>query len=138
MVPRVALIATIILVLLLTTWPVHPFVGHAHWHMVEWVPFSRVVSVRDLVANVALFMPLGLAVAWSARRARRATAVIVGLALSLFAEVYQVYCHDAFPTVTDLLANTLGAWLGAAWAVALARRNRIAPKPTKAPEAGRL
>lgn len=94
--------------------------GHAHWALVEWVPFSRVFSVRDLCANVALFVPLGAVIAWPSGRSRALAAVLTGLALSVLAETYQVYCHAAFPSTADVGANTLGAALGA-W---LVRRRR--------------
>lgn len=84
--------------------------------MVEWVPFSRLVVPRDIMANVALFMPLGYTIARPGGRSRIAIALIAGATLSLCAEFYQVYCHDAFPTTTDVLSNTFGTSLGALFA----------------------
>lgn len=129
--PRVWIIAALVPVLLITTWPAHQFAGHSHWQMVEWVPFSRLMSIRDVVANIALFMPLGFAIAWPGGRARIAIAVITGITLSLFAELYQVYCHDAFPTTADVLSNTLGTALGAVLARKRGNEPKIATKNTK-------
>lgn len=112
--PRFALAAAIALVLLLTTWPTHRFVGHSHWDRVEWMPFSRFIAPVDLVANLVVFLPLGFAATRRGWRFHRVVAL--GASLSVGAELYQVYCH-AFPTVTDILANTSGTALGAALAV---------------------
>lgn len=104
------------------------FVGHSHWPLVEWVPFTIIVSPRDIIANIALFVPFGLAFGWTRRRRPIRRAVAAAMLLSLGIELYQVYCHNHFPTTADVLANGLGAWLGArvAW--------RISPRPARVPE----
>jgi VanZ family protein len=108
---------------LLTTWPWR-LQDHAHWDAVEWIPFTRFVRPRDLVANIGLFVPLGVAYAWgSAGRRVAAQAAMAGLACSLAAELAQVFMHGRAPTVTDIIANTTGAWLGARWVVARRRRS---------------
>jgi VanZ family protein len=40
-------------------------------------------------------------------------AAIVGLALSLICEFYQVFSPVRFPSMTDVVMNTLGAFAGA-------------------------
>lgn len=108
---------------LLTTWPWR-LEDHAHWDAVEWIPFTRFVRPRDLIANIGLFVPLGVAYAWGGTGRRVvAQAVLAGLACSLAAELAQVFMHGRAPTVTDLIANTTGAWLGARWVVARRRRS---------------
>lgn len=108
-----AIAATLLFACVITTWPVHPFVGHSHWPGVEWVPFSRRIAPLDVVANIVVFIPLGAAIAWPGDRRRVRLAIAAAALVSLLAETYQVYCHDAFPTMTDVLANTGGAALGA-------------------------
>lgn len=99
-------------------WSVY-YVGHSHWAHVEWVPFTRWVRPLDVVLNIALFIPLGAsaAAAWSSpdpgSTARRRRAIVAGACLlSVSVELFQVYCHGRLPTTTDVLTNTLGAWLG--------------------------
>lgn len=137
--PRV-LAAILIVILLVTVRPWYGFVGHSHWANVEWVPFSHGVRPFDCVANVLLFVPLGAALTWGrfgggeaplpggrspwkSPRAAIVQATIAGALLSMAVELYQVYCHGHFPTMTDVLTNTTGAWLGA-WFGASTSRSR--------------
>jgi glycopeptide antibiotics resistance protein len=122
---RALVLAGVLLVILLVTVrPWYGFVGHSHWQLVEWVPFSAGVRPFDIIANVMLFVPFGAALAW--RRGGRAVlfATVAGALLSLSVELYQVYCHGHFPTMTDVLTNTSGTLLGAALG-AWGFRNRI-------------
>lgn len=66
------------------------------------------VTVSDLVQNVALFVPLGFALAFSGGRA-----LLVGAAISLVVEVTQVFIPGRFPSPVDFATNTAGAGLGA-------------------------
>jgi len=108
-----AVIAALVPILLLTTWPFRPFVGHSHWAAVEWMPFTQKQAPLDFVLNTLLFVPLGVAVAWRARSGGIGRATVVGLLVALLVETYQIFTHTAFPTLADVLANTLGAWGGA-------------------------
>jgi glycopeptide antibiotics resistance protein len=44
-------------------------------------------------------------------------AALVGLLLSVTCELYQVFSPVRFPTMTDVLMNTIGALAGASFAV---------------------
>lgn len=124
--------APVAVIALLTTWPWR-FQNHAHWDAVEWIPFTRFARPRDLVASIGLFVPLGVTYAWGgAGRQVAAPAAIAGLACSLAAELAQVFMHGRAPTVTDLIANTTGAWLGARWLVARQRRSAASSAPRAA------
>jgi glycopeptide antibiotics resistance protein len=112
-VTRALFITAIVAVIVnVTMWPWSTFVGHSHWRLVEWVPFSHGVRPLDIIANLVLFVPFGWALAVG--RARRAMPLIVlaGALLSMSIELLQVYCHGHFPTSTDVLTNTCGTWLG--------------------------
>jgi len=80
----------------------------------------------DVICNVGLFIPLGLALGLTGRSTRRALGV--GLGVSLVIETIQAWVlpgRDA--TLSDLLTNTLGTTLGAQlarWAPRL-----LAPTP---------
>lgn len=69
------------------------------------------LDALEVLVNVLGFLPIG----WLAVRAgwRRGTAVLLGFAVSVSMEVAQVFFAERIPAVTDLLANTLGAWIGA-------------------------
>lgn len=118
------------LILLATTWPLSRFQDHAHWSQVEWVPFTQYQRPFDLVANVALFVPFGLAFAWKGEAARVRRATAVAFLITLAVETGQVFTHNRAATVTDLMANTAGAWIGAR----LATRTRSAAVSASAAE----
>lgn len=80
----------------------------------------------EFTANVAMFVPLGLLLTLSMRRA------IVGaglaLVLSVCIELAQIALPSRQPTVRDVVANGVGAAVGAFIAWLILRR---APSPTK-------
>ncbi|MCR2801394.1 VanZ family protein [Microbacterium sp. zg-Y818] len=100
------------------------------WEGTAWLTFA----VLEFVANVVLFLPLGLLwVAWVGRR-RWWLATLAGLALSGAIEATQALALPArYPDVRDLIANTLGAALGAA---VVAGADRIG-RPPRGPRRGR-
>lgn len=61
--------------------------------------------------NLIMFVPLGYALGRAARR-RGATIVMAALAVSLSIEVAQVFLPGRHASAMDVLANTLGAYLG--------------------------
>lgn len=85
---------------------------HAHWDKVQWIPFvSPPVRFWDVVLNVVLYLPVGYFIA--ARRGAVWHAAVYGALLSTVTELAQVFGHGRFPSMTDLSANVIGAWLGA-------------------------
>lgn len=86
-------------------------------------------SRGDLVANLVLYLPLGLAVVASLRRATPAVALAAALAggtvLSLAVEVGQSYAPARVASLTDVVLNAVSALAGGA--AALAWRTRPAP-----------
>jgi VanZ family protein len=75
--------------------------------------------LRDAIANCVLYLPLG----WAYAKVRAAhgikpvyVAALVGLLLSLTCEFYQVFSPVRYPSMTDVLMNTIGALAGAALA----------------------
>lgn len=91
------------------------------WGRVRWIPLLDVLRsprrlLRDTIANALLYMPLGFA--YVRMRAVPGVRLIseagfVGLLLSLTCEFYQVFSPVRFPTMTDVLMNTIGALAGA-------------------------
>jgi VanZ family protein len=104
---------------LLAVVPWTDIVTHSHWGKVQWFPFmSPPVKIRDILVNVALYLPFGYSCA-AALRVRRPAVVRVALlaaALSVITEVTQVYSHSRFPSVQDVTCNVFGAVCGAWWA----------------------
>jgi glycopeptide antibiotics resistance protein len=85
----------------------------------------RASSRNDVVDNILLYIPFGVFAAYAVERrilAAVMTATAAGFALSLFVELAQFYDMGRFQQISDIFANTLGALLGAAGAVAARRR----------------
>lgn len=85
------------------------------------IPFEVGYPMLEFMANVALFVPIGALVsaAWPALQAWRVVAA--GTATSILIEVVQIGLPTRYPTVSDAIANTLGAAVGVV-TVALVRR----------------
>jgi glycopeptide antibiotics resistance protein len=106
--------------------PLSNFVGHSHWEYIKWVPIPTVEDLRspkylldissDIVGNTLLFLPLGYVL----RRLLTSSSPIrqlviaagIGGTLSLSIELYQVYCHNRFPSIFDVITNVAGALIG--------------------------
>lgn len=74
----------------------------------------------DVIANILLFMPLGLGLALALRR--RWTPVLLCLAFTVLVESLQIRVvsgRDA--SASDVLANTIGGWLGTELGLCYAR-----------------
>jgi VanZ family protein len=113
------LIGWILLILVLCTFPW--WVESPQWGRVRWIPLLDVFHsprrlLRDTIANWLLYLPLGFAyVRLRTAPAAKALgeAAVVGLLLSVTCEFYQVFSPVRFPTMTDVLTNTIGAFAGA-------------------------
>jgi glycopeptide antibiotics resistance protein len=73
-------------------------------------------SVRDLVLNVVLFVPIGFVFQLGRARGSAAAwvpALLLGAAVSAAVEVAQLFAPLRFPSLADLATNALGAVLGA-------------------------
>src|SRR3954466_9887206 len=68
-------------------------------------------GVADLLLNIALFMPLGAALALRGRS--RGRIAQLALLLSAAIELSQFYIPGRDPSASDVIANTCGAVLGA-------------------------
>lgn len=119
--------------------PLTNFVGHSHWEYIQWLPTANNFRSRrflfDIVANMALFLPLGYLLAQSrstttTRRSILLTAGIAGL-LSLSIEWFQVYCHNRHPSPTDVVSNVTGSLIGAF--LSIYRQNMATSPPSRTP-----
>lgn len=78
----------------------------------------QIHSLEDVIANLLLYLPLGAMLALASLKIhslsrRLGTALFAGLTLSLFFELAQGFVSQRFPTLSDVVLNTLGAGLGA-------------------------
>lgn len=100
--------------------PLQNFVGHSHWDHIQWtITPTHWHSLRfyfDVIANVALFFPLGLLLirVLRTRMAHTTTRIMgLGLLLSLGIEAFQIFCHNRHPSLFDVISNVTGTALGA-------------------------
>lgn len=101
--------------------PLGNFVGHSHWDIVRWVPFQDFSFspglIIDVIGNTVWFILFGyLAYYWTKRPDLpfRSIAMVTCFAggVSLSLELFQVFCHDRIPSMTDVACNVIGAALG--------------------------
>jgi glycopeptide antibiotics resistance protein len=96
----------------------------------EWIPFERnkmQIARSDVIANILFFMPLGILL--SLRKILKYyrnfslkdwfQIFSIGFSVSLMVEFLQLFTFDRHSSLIDLLANTLGNWLGAVFMLAI-------------------
>jgi glycopeptide antibiotics resistance protein len=139
------LILWIVLIVMVGVLPLRNFVGHSHWEYIKWVPTVEdlrspkylIDIFSDIVGNTALFFPLGYFLSrllTSSSPSRQLfVAAGIGGTLSLGIEFYQVFCHNRFPSVFDVITNVTGTVIGVRFS--LPRKNALpAPQnPTLTP-----
>ena len=118
------LILWIVLILMVGGLPLSNFVGHSHWEYIKWVPTAEdlrspkylIDIFSDIVGNTALFFPLGYFLSRlftsSSPSRQLLLAAEIGGTLSLGIEFYQVYCHNRFPSIFDVITNLTGTLIG--------------------------
>ena len=135
------LILWVVFTLMVGILPLRNFVGHSHWEYITWVPIPTVEDLRspkylldissDIIGNILLFLPLGYVlrrVLTSSNPSRQLLiAAGIGGTLSLSIELYQVYCHNRFPSIFDVITNVTGTVIGVR--VPLFSRKNASPAP---------
>ncbi|AYF98956.1 VanZ family protein [Protaetiibacter intestinalis] len=94
----------------------------ARWLASLGLPFEPSYAVLEFTANIAMFVPFGV-LAMTAFRMRVWSTTLAGLATSALIEGVQLFLPTRYSTVSDLVANTAGALVGALL-VAAVRRSR--------------
>ena len=84
------------------------------WHLASWNPGDG----ADVILNVVLFAPLGIALARAG--VRRDRAVALAFLTTVGVELLQMAIPGRQASVADLVCNTLGGWLGHRLAGAMA------------------
>jgi glycopeptide antibiotics resistance protein len=111
-------VASLLLILFLTLFP-FDFAFEQGFSLQRIVhSFHHPTSPTDIIGNIWLFIPLGFGLTcllYIARLQKIAIAIAVVVfsgSLSLTVEVLQVFLPSRAATLTDILANTLGGFLG--------------------------
>ena len=81
------------------------FSGH---ELTDWLTYSRV----EFLANVAMFLPIGVFFVLLFGRRLWFVGILAGAALTLLIEGAQLFLPGRVPDVRDLIANFLGATIG--------------------------
>jgi hypothetical protein len=116
--PRSALLGTLVYMLILIgalVLPASP--PHVQRGYLRDIPLGPRLAA-DIALNLAIFIPIGWGLGRAARGlggARRTLLVTVGVAaaFSLAMEAVQVWLPNRYSSLADVLANTLGAAVGA-------------------------
>ena len=139
------LILWIVLILMVGVLPLSNFVGHTHWEYIKWVPTAEdlrspkylIDIFSDIVGNTALFFPLGYflrRLLFSSSPIRRLLfAAGMGVTLSLGIEFYQVYCHNRFPSIFDVITNVAGTLMGVHFPFSRKNALPVSENPTLTP-----
>ena len=95
------------------------------------ISLSTTYTVFEFAANIALFVPLGLLLVAAWPRNSAWVIVLLGYAASATIELGQTLIPSRVPTLSDVVANTLGTAIGCLIARVFVRRHppRSAPQP---------
>ncbi|WP_051662302.1 MULTISPECIES: VanZ family protein [Microbacterium] len=93
--------------------------------MARWVsdagiaPYYQSAVVFEFLANVALFVPVGFLLPFAWSRLRLWQVVLIGALMSGLIESVQGLMPSRYPTISDVIANSLGTLAGGVIAVLL-------------------
>jgi len=125
-------LAVWIVVILAVVTPWRTFQDHADWTRVRWVPFvSPPIRVRDIVGNVALYVPFGMFCARRFGPDGLVSSIFCALLLSFGTETTQLFSHNRFPSFQDLLLNVIGSATGTFIGRSAPRQPDVEQQPTK-------
>lgn len=108
---------SLLLILIVSSYPCAEFHTHGHWEKVSWVPFQGVWRsvnlLLDAMRNVVLYVPFGFFYAQShSRKGVVLKVALLAALLSTGCEFFQIFCHGRHPTMTDVSTNLMGGVLG--------------------------
>jgi glycopeptide antibiotics resistance protein len=110
---KLAWLASALAVVAAEVLPWSNFQGHSHWAKVCWIPFSDHQLAGfwlDVCQNIVLVVPFGFMGIQA--RVRPPQIVILAAILMASGELFQVYCHNRFPSMTDITSGTVGGLIG--------------------------
>ncbi|UNK70110.1 VanZ family protein [Microbacterium sp. H1-D42] len=87
-------------------------------------------TVFEFLANIALFVPLGLLLVAARPRSSAWVVLLLGYSASVTIELVQTLLPSRYPTLSDVVANTLGTAIGC-----LIARMFVQRRPVRMPRA---
>ncbi|WP_022886190.1 VanZ family protein [Glaciibacter superstes] len=81
----------------------------------DWITYSLV----EFIANIAMFIPIGVFFLLLFGRRKWWLAIFVGVVLTCFIEFVQLFLPARYPDVSDLVANSTGTVIGVSLALVL-------------------
>ena len=141
---RVVLLIWTTVIVMIGILPLDNFVGHSHWEYIKWIPNAEDLRspkylldiFSDIIGNTVLFLPFGYLLSRllynRSPSVRLIVAAALGGALSVSVEYYQIYCHNRFPSIIDVICNVSGSWIGARYSalIPIGQERNTAPKDT--------
>jgi len=125
---RIVLLIWTTLIVMIGILPLDNFVGHSHWEYIKWIPNAQDLQspkylldiFTDIIGNTALFFPFGYLLSRLLSNRTRSVQLIFPFALagalSVSIEYYQIYCHNRFPGIIDVICNVSGSLIGVRFA----------------------
>jgi glycopeptide antibiotics resistance protein len=125
---RILLLIWTTVIVMVGIWPLDNFVGHSHWQYIKWIPNAEDLKspkylldiFSDIIGNTVLFFPFGYLLGHLLRNRTPSVQLIfaaaLGSALSVSIEYYQIYCHNRFPGIIDVICNVSGSLIGVRFA----------------------
>lgn len=86
----------------------------SYYNAPRWLPLVP-FEPRDFLVNLLGFVPFGALLAWSRPGRSRGFEVAAIVLLSLAIEISQYWSPYRYPSINDLMLNTLGGVLGLRW-----------------------
>jgi len=77
-------------------------------HVTAWLTYSRV----EFIANIIMFIPIGVFLLLLMGRSWWLPAIVAGIALTFVIEFIQLFLPTRVPDVRDLVSNSFGAVIG--------------------------
>lgn len=87
------------------------------------VSMTTTYTLFEFLANIALFVPLGLLLVAAFPRNSAWVVLLLGYATSATIELVQTMMPSRYPTLSDLIANTVGTAIGCLVARLFVRRH---------------
>lgn len=88
------------------------------------ISLTTAYTVFEFLANVALFVPLGLLLVAAWPRNSAWVVLLLGYSASVTIELVQTMLPSRYPTLSDVVANTLGTAIGCLLVRIVMRRQR--------------
>ncbi|MGF2948842.1 VanZ family protein [Microbacterium alcoholitolerans] len=95
------------------------------------ISYATSATAFEFLANIALFVPLGLLLVAGWPRSNAWIVLLIGYSASVTIELVQTMLPSRYPTLSDVIANTLGTAIGCL-VVRLFVQRRAALRPATA------